>query len=104
VEILGFQKFGLPVFQPLGAGQGLTLGTVSIGARVIGGALVAAGVTLLQMTAQSGSSAEFDVAHHPPLRLRERCGMFLPVRRPVAAEDIRHFQLGALHRPGAQKY
>src|SRR5215469_16845858 len=54
VEILGFQKFGLPVFQPLGAGQGLTFGTVSVGARVIGWALVAAAVTLLQMTAQSG--------------------------------------------------
>jgi hypothetical protein len=91
VEILGFQKFGLTVFQPVGAGEGLALGTVSIGTGVIGRALVAAAVTLLQMTAQSGSAAEFDVAHHPPLRLRERWGMFLPVGRPVAAEDIRHF-------------
>src|SRR5215467_10675781 len=61
VEILGFQKFGLPVFQPLGAGEGLALGTVSVGTGVIGRALVAAAVTLLQMTTQSGRAAEFDV-------------------------------------------
>ena len=51
VEILDGQQFGLAVCEPLSAGQGLALGTVSIGTGVIGRALVAAAVTLLQMTA-----------------------------------------------------
>src|SRR5215471_19437153 len=60
VEILGIEKFGLPVFQPLGAGQRLAFWAVPVGTRVIRRALVAAGVTLLQMTAQSRGPAEFD--------------------------------------------
>ena len=34
---------------------------------MVRGALVAAGVTLLQVAAQSGSTAEFDGTHHAPL-------------------------------------
>src|SRR4030095_4650036 len=34
VKILGFQNLGLPVFDPLGAGQGLAFWTVTIRTRV----------------------------------------------------------------------
>src|SRR5215472_15079484 len=91
VEILGIEKFGLPVFQPLGAGQRLAFWAMSVAARVIGRALVAAGVTLLQMTAESRGSADFDGVQHASLPVREGSLVFLPIRRPVAAEDIRHF-------------
>src|SRR5215472_18986332 len=50
------------------------------------------------MTAQSRGPAEFDSVHDAPLPAREGSLVFLPVRRPVAAEDIRHFQPGTLHR------
>ena len=71
---------------------------------MVRGALVAAAVTLLQVTAQGGSPAEFDGAHHAPLPARERTCVLLPVSRTVAAEHIRHFEFGAFHPPGAQKY
>jgi hypothetical protein len=64
---------------------------------MVGGTLVAAGVTLLQVAAQGGSTAEFDGAHHAPLSARERFSVLLPVRRTIAAEDICHFELGTLH-------
>jgi hypothetical protein len=67
VEVFDGQQFGLAVFEPLGAGERLALGTVPVSAGVVGGALVAAGVTLLQVAAQSGGTAEFDGAHHAPL-------------------------------------
>jgi len=67
VEILDGEEFGLAVLEPLGAGEGLARGALAIAAAMISGALVAAGVTLLQVAAQSGSTAEFDGAHHAPL-------------------------------------
>jgi len=93
----------LAVLEPLGARQGLTLGAVAISAAVIGRALVAAGVTLLQVTAQGGSPAEFDGAHHAPLPARERSCVLLPIRRTIAAEHIRHFKLGTLQRPAVSE-
>ena len=95
----------MAVLEPLGAGKGLALGAVAIPAAMIRRALVAAGVTLLQVAAQGGGTAEFNGAHHAPLPAGERSCVLLPVRRTIAAEDIRHFELGALHgRPQAQKY
>src|SRR5215472_954110 len=99
VEILGIEKFGLPVFQPLRTSQRLAFRAVPVGTRVIRRALVAAGVTLLKMTAQSRGPAEFNGVHHASLPAREGSLVLLPVRRPVAAEDIRYFQPGTLHRP-----
>src|ERR1019366_3530958 len=72
---------------------------MTITAAMVRGALVAAAVTLLQVTAQGGSPAEFDGAHHAPLPARERICVFLPVRRTIAAKDIGHFEFGAFHRP-----
>ena len=99
MEVFDGQEFGLAVLEPLGAGEGLAFWTVAISAAMVRGALVAAGVTLLQVAAQSGSTAEFDGAHHAPLPARERICVLLPVRRTVAAKDIGHFEFGALHRP-----
>ena len=99
VEIGNGEEFRLAVLQPLGASQGLALGTMPISAAMVSGALVATAVTLLQMAAQSGGAAEFDGAHHAPLSARERSSVFLPVSRTVAAKDLRHFELGTLHQP-----
>ena len=83
----------------MGAGEELTFWTVAIAAAIEGRALVATGVTLLQVAAQGGGAAEFDGAHHAPLSARERSSVFLPVSRTVAAKDLRHFELGTLHGP-----
>src|SRR5216684_2602619 len=58
MKILTGQKFGLAFFQPLRSGQGLALGAMPIGARVVCVSFVAALVTLFQMTAERHSSIE----------------------------------------------
>ena len=71
-------------------------------ARVERDALVAAGVALLNMSAERGGTAQLDRAHRAPLRTTEPIGMGLPVLRAAAAKDVRHLERRA-HR-GLQKY
>ena len=52
----------------------------------------------LDMTAESGRAAPFDRCHDASLCGREPCAEFLTIRFAVAAKDVRHFQLRALHR------
>jgi hypothetical protein len=99
MEILhAVQQLGLPVFQPLRPGEGLTLGTVAISTGVVGDALMAAGVALLDMTAQGGGATQFDSAHGAQLPAAERIDMRLPIGGTEAAEDIRHFERWRVQR------
>ena len=105
VEVLGVEKFGLAVLDPLGAGQGLALwDSGDRGSELIADALVAALIALFEVAAERGRAAHLDRGHDAPLRGGHRRAMLLAIGFAVAAEDIRHFQLRALHRPGAQKY
>ena len=67
MKVLGLEKFRLPVFNPLGAGQRLTFRTVTIRTGVVPDALVAAAVTHFDVAAQSGGAARFNGFHHAPL-------------------------------------
>ena len=67
VKILGFQNFGLPVFDPLGTRQGLALGTMTIRTRVEPDSLLAAPVTHFDVTAKSGRAAGFNRGHDAAL-------------------------------------
>ena len=67
MKILGLEKFRLPVFDPLGAGQRLTFRAVTIRTGVVPDALVAAAVTHFEVTAQGGGAAPFNGSHHAPL-------------------------------------
>jgi len=73
--------------------------TVSTG--VVPDALVAAAVTLLHMTAESGRSADLDRIHDAALGTGQRGVVVISVGVPVAAEDVRHFWPPACHRPAA---
>jgi hypothetical protein len=55
VKVLAVEKFGLAVLDPLGTGQRLTLGAVTIAAGSIANATVAAGSALFDLTSESGS-------------------------------------------------
>lgn len=61
-------------------------------ARVVGDALVSAGVALFDMAAEGRGAAQLDRAHRAPLRTTESTGVALPVLRPAAAEDVRHLK------------
>jgi hypothetical protein len=52
------------------------------------------------MTAESGGTTHLDGGHDASLCSRERPFMLLTIGFAVAAEDVRHFPLRALHRSG----
>ena len=51
------------------------------------------------MTTENGGAAELDRRHDTPLGRRQRGAMLLTIGFTVAAEDVRHFQLGTVHQP-----
>jgi hypothetical protein len=103
MKVRDLKKFGFAILDPPGAGEGLTLWAVPIAARVERIPLMTALVTALHMAAESGCPAHFDGGHDAPLPGGHRRAMLFAVRFAIAAEHIRHFQLRAIHEPGAQK-
>ena len=67
MKIFGLEKLRLSVLDPLGACQGLAFGTVTVGAGVEPDALVAAPVTYLDVTTESGGAAPLNRGHHASL-------------------------------------
>jgi len=67
MKISNVKKFGLSVMDPLGARQGLAFWTVTVRTGVVPDALVAAPVTDLDVTAESGGAAHFNRCHHASL-------------------------------------
>src|ERR1700674_4748526 len=89
VEILDpVEQLGLAIFEPLGARERLALGAGAMATAVIGDALMAAAVALLDMATEGGSATAFDGAHGAQLPPAERRGMRLPVNGPAVAEHV----------------
>ena len=61
-------------------------------ARVVGDALVAAGVALFDMATEGRGATQLDRAHRTPLGTTEPTGVALPILGSAAAEDIRHLE------------
>jgi hypothetical protein len=97
VEVLGVQKLGLAILEPLSPGEGLAFWAVAIRAGVIRVALMAAMVTLFQMAAENSSPADLDRSHDTALRHRHRSAVLQTIICAVAAENIRYFQPRAIH-------
>jgi len=97
VEILGFEDLGLPVFQPLGASQGLAFWACALTARVVGDPLIAAIVALLNVTAERGRPALFDRGHGGTLRPGQCRPVLFSIGIAVAAEYIRHLRSRKVH-------
>jgi len=66
---------------------------------VISVALVAAVITLLEMAAENSSPADLNRGHGAALRRGERSAVFLTIGLAIAAKNIRHFKLWAIHVP-----
>ncbi len=64
------QELRLLLLQPAGFGQGLTFGTVTVSARVIGGVLKATDITLLHVATEGGGATILDGLHDPAVRKR----------------------------------
>jgi hypothetical protein len=63
--------------------------------------LVRTAVAPLEMTAEGRRSAQLDRGHDTPLGRGERRTIVPSIGFTIAAEDVRHFQLWAIH--GAQR-
>jgi hypothetical protein len=61
---------------------------MAIATRVVSNALVATGIALLNMSAQTGGATALDGAHHAPLLWQQRVCESEVV--PVLAEDVGH--------------
>ena len=99
VKVFGIEEFGLTILDPLGPRQGLPLWAIPVSTRVVASAFVLALIALFQVTAESGSPAEFDRTHDPALRRGQRSSILFPIGFTVATENVGDFQLGTIHRP-----
>jgi hypothetical protein len=98
VEVLNGKEVGLAIFQPLRTDQRLAFRAVPIAATVVGNALMAAVVALLNMAAESGGTATLDRAHDAALSTAEGLSVLLAVGRTGLAKDIRHLKSGGMHQ------
>ena len=95
------QEFGSAILQPLGTGERLALWAVTIAARVVTDALVAAGIALLDVAAELCRATVLDRRHDTTLRRRQRSAVLLTIGLTVAAEHVRHFRCPAGHQGDA---
>ena len=89
MEVSHRQQFGLLFIQPLYLGQRLAFGAVAIAAGVIGGALIATGVTLLEVATQGRCAAAFHGLYDFEMRNRQR--MVAAIGLAMGAKDIGQF-------------
>jgi hypothetical protein len=76
---------------------------VAISTGSVANAPVAALIALLNLPSESRGSAHLDGSHDAPLCGGHRRATLLSIGDTVTAEDIRHFQLRAIHEPNTQK-
>jgi hypothetical protein len=72
-----------------------------IAARSVANALMTALIALFDLPPESRCPTHFDGGHDAPLRRGHRRAMLVSIGFAVAAEDVRHFQLRAIHSPTA---
>jgi len=97
MKIMRLEYLRFPFFDPFGTRQRLALGAMPVAAAIVAGTLVRTAVAPLEMTAEGRRPAHLDRGHDAPLCRSERCTMVLPIGSAIAAEDVRHFQLWAMH-------
>ena len=100
VKVGNVEQLCLPVLDPLRPCQTLALRAMSIPAAIVGITFMATLVATLLVTSQSRRATQFDGRHDAPLRPRHRRAMLLPIRFPVAAENVRQFQAWVGHDRG----
>src|SRR6267378_7236380 len=71
---------------------------MAVAAAAVARPLVRTTVAAFEMTAESCGATHLDRGHDASLGSGERPIMLLTIGFAVAAEDVRHFQLRAIHR------
>ncbi len=97
MKIVRLENLRFPFFDPLRTRQRLALGAMPVAAAIVAGTLVRTAVAPFEMTAEGRRSAHLDRGHDAALCRRERRTIVLSIDFTIAAEDVRHFQLWAIH-------
>jgi hypothetical protein len=103
MKILRLENFRFPFFDPFRTRQRLALGAMPVAAAIVAGTLVRTAVAPLEMTAKGRRPAHLDCGHDAPLCRGERRTVLVSIGFPIAAEDVPHFQLWAIHGPAARR-
>jgi hypothetical protein len=74
---------------------------MTIAAAIVARPFEGTAVAVFEMTTKGCRATHLDRGHDAPLCCGERRTMLLAIGFTIAAEDVRHFQLGAIH--GAQR-
>jgi hypothetical protein len=100
VEILNRQQIGLARFQPRPSGRALARRTMSVSAAAVGDLSKPALLAAPNVASQRRRAAGLDRPHHATLATIEVAGIGLAIGFTVAAEDIRHLEVGTSHARG----
>jgi hypothetical protein len=98
MKIRSRENFRFPFFDPFRPRQRLALGAMSVATAIVSVTLVRTAIAVLEMTTQGRRPAHLDRGHDASLCRGERRTMLLAIGFTIAAEDVRHFQLGEIHR------
>jgi hypothetical protein len=105
VEVGDREQLGGAGLQPLDRRPRLALGAMAVAAGVVCDPRVGAILASLDVAAERGGAAGFDGGHDAELSGTDVPGIGFAPRFAVAAEDIRHLQVGPRHcrrvRPAA---
>jgi hypothetical protein len=104
VKIRAVEKLRLTLLDPMRPSETLAFRAVSISAAIECVPFIGALITALEVTAKCRGAAHLDCSHDASLCRGHRRVVLLAISCAVAAEDIRHFQLWAIHEPAVQKY
>ena len=104
VEIGHRQQVARARGQPVARDRALAFWAMPVAAGIVGDTHRAAGPAALDMAAERGGPAQFDRGHHAALDASEVAVVSLNVGRAMAAEDIRHLQVGGMARPSAGRH
>ena len=75
----------------------MALGAMTVATGIVGDARVRAVLAALDVPAERGRAASLDCRHDAELAKTQMAGILRPPCLTVAAEDIRHLQLGPEH-------
>src|SRR3981081_4401823 len=98
MKIVSRENFGRSFLDPLSTRERLALGAGAVAAAAVTRPLITTAVAAFEMTAESCGATHLDRGHDASLGRRERPIMLLTIGFAVAAEDVRPFQLRAIHR------
>ncbi|BBP97153.1 hypothetical protein BSFA1_86210 (plasmid) [Burkholderia sp. SFA1] len=94
VKVWDGKEISLTMLEPLCPCERLTLGAMPIAARVVGDALMSAGIASFEVATQRRRATLFNSTHDVALLAADSAGVQFSIGVTVTAENVRQFQRG----------